>query len=203
MDPLTLGLISAGLGAATGLGQYHAQQQTNRSNETIAKDATAANMLDAQRNRDFQASQTSAQQAYQTEMSNTAFQRGAADMKAAGINPIIAHAPASSPTGAAAGGAQGSAVTSQNQNPMTGINFQTMLSSGLQAMQAANTLDKTNAETNLIKTQTKVQEKDIPKSDAINRLYKFGDGLFKDSINYWLPKLKQQKQNSAPRPRLN
>lgn len=53
---------------------------------------------------EFNASQAEIQRDYQTKMANSAWQRGMTDMKAAGLNPILAYqkGPASSPTGAAA-----------------------------------------------------------------------------------------------------
>lgn len=56
-------------------------------------DANEINIEEAEKNRRFQA-----------EMSNTAYQRGMADMKKAGLNPILAYmqGPASQPTGSQA-----------------------------------------------------------------------------------------------------
>lgn len=83
VDDLVTGGLISGLGSTiSSLFNFGSTQATNEENAR-----------QAQLNRDFQA-----------QMSNTAYQRGMADMKAAGLNPILAYQKggASSPSGSTA-----------------------------------------------------------------------------------------------------
>lgn len=85
MDPVT-GLVAGGLNFAGGL---------------IAQEKTDDRQAAAQA---FNAQQAELNRAFQERMSNTAYQRSMADMREAGLNPILAYQKggASSPTGSAA-----------------------------------------------------------------------------------------------------
>lgn len=91
--PLLLPLLGAGIGAAGsalgGLFNMFGQNAANESNQKIAQ----------------------AQMDFQERMSNTAYQRSTADMRAAGVNPMLAYMQggASSPSGAS--------IAMQNANP--------------------------------------------------------------------------------------
>lgn len=87
MDPLT-GLLTGGLSLLGGL---------------FGQSATDKRQEDAQA---FAAQQSAEQMAFQERMSSTAYQRSMADMKTAGLNPILAYSKggASSPPGAGATG---------------------------------------------------------------------------------------------------
>lgn len=108
--------VPLAIGGMSALGMNEA----NATNRNIASDATNANMAEAARNREFQAQQAAQQQAYQTQMSNTAYQRSVADMTAAGINPMVAatNGGATSPPGAAGSGSQGKAETTKVESSL-------------------------------------------------------------------------------------
>jgi len=186
----------AALGGALlpAIGSILGGESTNRSNEAIANNATAANMQDAENNRRWQEGrqlwatennndQARRQQDFQERMSSTAYQRASADMKSAGINPIYFQgANASSPSGSSAqsagvSGAQGSAVSIPSKNAYEGLG--SLASSAFEALQLTSRLENNQAQTNLLNAQAKesltnakVKEKDLPKSDLINRAYK-------------------------------
>lgn len=96
-------VIAAGASLAAGGLNFAGGAQANRMSRKIVREQM-----------DFQAKQTRQQMAFQTEMSNTAYQRAMADMEKAGLNPILAYQQggASTPTGA---GGSGASVAQQNE----------------------------------------------------------------------------------------
>lgn len=95
----------------------------------------------------FSADQARRQMEFQERMSNTQYQRGMADMKAAGLNPILAYQQggASAPTGAA-----GSAGGAQFENAMEGLGRGVSSASGAYR----NFLDLQQVRANTVNTTT-------------------------------------------------
>ena len=158
--------IATAVGSAFG---YLGQQDTNVASAEIARDTTAANMAESQRNREFQ-----------ERLSNTAYQRQVEDMKSAGLNPMLAYIKgggASSPAGST-----GQAVNAQYTSPIQGA-----ASYRLTSAQAAKTeaeKPKVEAETsNINKISDKIdQEISNLKTDQ-QRLFAVIDNLREERQN--------------------
>lgn len=107
--------------------------------------------------------------AFQERMSNTAYQRAAKDMEAAGLNRVLAYEnPASTPSGA----------TSSIQAPRLG-------STGIAAASAKQQIDQSKAQTALLSEQTRLTSLEADKQGVIKSLYnRYGDKVpeFLDSI---------------------
>lgn len=106
--------IGLGLGGAV-LG-YKGQQEANEMNIANAREQRAFESEEAQKNRVFQSGEAGRQMGFQERLSSTAVRRRMADMKAAGINPILAGKySADTPAGSAG---SGSAAKGAAAHPM-------------------------------------------------------------------------------------
>lgn len=114
------------------------QAETNETNRDIADATNSANAAQAGMNRDFQ-----------ERMSSTAYQRAVKDLKAAGLNPMLAYSQggASSP-----GGAQATMQAPQFRSPMQGA------AEGLMSANQIAQISKTQAETRKTEADAKLSE---------------------------------------------
>lgn len=112
--PALVGGLASAIGAiGSGFLGIYGQSSANRANYDIAQMTNAANVVAAGRAQDFSAAQAQINRDFQERLSSTSWQRAVADMRKAGINPLLAvsQGGASTPSGSAPSGSTVGAVT--------------------------------------------------------------------------------------------
>lgn len=181
-----LNLLMQGAGVfGAGAAGYFGQKETNETNYEIAQMTNAMNAQQAQQNRDFQ-----------EYMSNSAHRRQMKDLKAAGLNPLLAagQSGASTPSGA----------TAQMEAPRMENEIAPAMSSALAMQSAVQGVKKQNAEIGLMDEEKKLKKAQTGKT-IVDAQVSAGDlpgSKAKQGVWDWLQKAwKDARQTNAAQQR--
>lgn len=148
----TWGTVAAGV-ASQG-GSIIGQQMANRANYRQFAESQANTMGLFREANQFASHEASVNRQFQERMSNTAHQRGVADMRAAGINPMVAYMKGG---GGASTPAGGQASANSASSPQGNRQENTMKDLALDSMYRSVEMQKDNLTTNA-KTRSKLEQ---------------------------------------------
>lgn len=138
-------------------------QEFNAQQSAITREFNAA---EAQKSREFSAHEALLNRDYQTTMSNSAFQRGMADMRAAGLNPILAYSKGGSSTPGGAMGAS-SAASGPSASSSPGAPTSDIIGAGIStAMQSRARSNEAKIATEQIKNLAATNEQIKAQTEA-------------------------------------
>lgn len=190
-----MGLLALGAGLLGGVASYFGQKETNAANKQMNEDNNLLQIQLAKENRDFQ-----------ERMSNTAHQREADDLKAAGLNRILT----------ATGGSGASAPTG-NVATTNAAKMENVLGSGVSSalasanlykdLEMANSQKALNASAiDLQATQKNVNTATAMKAAAdtdVSLLTRYEKGLRNEALESQLEAVKEQAQADLKRARID